>query len=503
MKALTLTLLAALMATTAHAADYQLSWMKAGLQPASAPPGETPPGETPPGETPPGEPLTITLNSVFLPEATASQAYTFDFYPLASITGGGAPTSPSYTWGTVDPLPAGLSLSASGELSGAPIEAGSTDFEVVASYEDAEGRQIYTIIVNGVEFRATKISAGGSHTCAITPSGGVKCWGANWGGQLGDSSTTQRSTPNSVMNLSGVVSVSAGQDHTCAITSTGALKCWGANWGGALGDGTQTNKSLPVTVFSSGIANVSAGNGYTCAVTTAGAAKCWGWNDEGQVGDGSRTFRLTPTDVYSSGANVASIHTGYNHTCAITTGGAIKCWGFNGYGKLGDGTMVSKTYPVFISTQIYGVADVSLGGDHTCALTLEGGVKCWGSGDYGQIGWGMAMGSTTPVDVVGLTSGVAMVSTKSNHTCAVTTGGAVKCWGNNVLGQLGDSTRKRRVSPVDVVDLSSGVVEVVAGNDHSCARTSTGVIKCWGNNGSGELGDGLGFTRETPGNVAP
>ena len=315
------------------------------------------------------------------------------------------------------------------------------------------GRHLTPVDVVGLDSGVAAVSAGGYHTCALTTSGAVKCWGINWYGQLGINSTTTTAhlTPVDVVGLdSGVAAISAGGYHTCALTTSGAVKCWGANWYGQLGDGTTTDCYTPVDVvgLDSGVAAISAGGGYTCALTTSGAVKCWGW------GAGS----LTPADKVGLDGGVAAISAGAVHTCALTTSGAVKCWGANYSGELGDGTTTGRYTPVDVVGLDGGVAAISAGGGHTCALTTSGAVKCWGGNSVGQLGDGTTTGRYTPVDVVGLDSGVAAISAGGGdgfHTCALTTSGTVKCWGINQYGQLGDGTTTKRYTPVDVVGLGS------------------------------------------------
>jgi alpha-tubulin suppressor-like RCC1 family protein len=345
------------------------------------------------------------------------------------------------------------------------------------------------------------VSSGYSHTCAVTSSGGVKCWGRNFEGQLGDGTYTYRNTPVDVVGLSSsVYSISSGSDYTCAVTTSGGVKCWGSNYSGQLGDGTIINIYTPIGVvgLTSGIASVSSGGGHTCAVTTSGGVKCWGWNIEGQLGDGSDISRHTPDTVFGLGSGIASVSSGYDHTCALTSSGGVKCWGDNNFGQLGDGTNTDINTPVDVVDLTSGVASVSSGYDHTCALTSSGGVKCWGWNYSGQLGDGTFAYRNTPVDVVGLTSGVASISSGSGHTCAVTTSGGVKCWGWNGYGQLGDGTTTNRNTPVDVVGLTSVGASVSSGSSHTCATTTSGGVKCWGKNDDGQLGDGVTTDRHTP-----
>jgi hypothetical protein len=289
----------------------------------------------------------------------------------------------------------------------------------------------------------------------------------------------------------GVSAIATGGAFTCALTVSGGLRCWGDNSYGQLGNGATADSATPVDVtgLTSGVAGVSLGWGHACALTTGGGVKCWGFNSTGQLGNGTMTNSTTPVDVSGLASGVAALSAGFIHTCALTTGGGVKCWGANSDGQLGNGTLTGSAMPVDVTGLASGVAAVAAGFYHTCALTTGGGVKCWGFG----IGAG-----TTPNDVAGLTSGVTAVSGGGAHACALTSKGGVKCWGINSAGQLGDGTTTNSTTPVAVSGLTSGAAAVSAGFLHTCALTASSAVMCWGENSGGQLGNGTTADSTTP-----
>jgi alpha-tubulin suppressor-like RCC1 family protein len=330
--------------------------------------------------------------------------------------------------------------------------------------------------------RAVAVTGGIDHSCALSRAGGVECWGYNGHDELGtgngDNGNSAR--PVGVSGLSaGVTAISAGVRHSCALTSAGGVKCWGANYGGALGDGTTSRHYEPVDVvgLSAGIEAVAAGYDASCALTNAGGVKCWGSNSLGQLGDGTTVDRLTPVDVVGLSSGVTAIAAGGVHGCALKSAGGVECWGAD-YG----------TTPVGIAG-LSGVTAITAGGP-ICALTRAGGVKCLGGDPW------------TPIDVPALSTGVTAIAADAGHACALTGAGGVKCWGLNDHGQLGDGGMNDRPTPVDVSGLSRGVTAIAAGAFHSCAVLETGGVRCWGANGVGQLGDGTYHRRLTPVDVA-
>jgi alpha-tubulin suppressor-like RCC1 family protein len=224
---------------------------------------------------------------------------------------------------------------------------------------------------------------------------------------------------------------------------------------------------------------VTAGHSHNCALTAGGGVLCWGSNFYGQLGDGTTTDRSIPVAVTGLGSGIAAVAAGDNHTCALTTGGGVLCWGYNDYGQLGDGTTAPSFVPVAVSGLASGVAALAGGSNHTCAVTTGGEVLCWGDNFDGQLG-NPAGGpqSSVPVAVSGLASGIEVLAASLGHTCAGSTSGAW-CWGSNSAGQLGDGSTSDSVIPVAVIGLG-GVVALAAGFDQTCAITTTGGAVCWG-----------------------
>ena len=239
-------------------------------------------------------------------------------------------------------------------------------------------------------------------------------------------------------------------------------------------------------------------------LTTGGAAKCWGYNGFGQLGDGTMTDSLTPVQVLGLTSGVASATIGSQHACALTTSGGVQCWGKNYAGQLGNGQYDQATIyqvPTQVTGLTSGVVAITAGMEFNCALLATGAVQCWGRGDSGELGNGTTTSSNVPVQVTGLTSGVVAISAGDSYVCALMDSGALKCWGRNISGQLGDGTTTDSNVPVDVIGLDAPAKAVAAGGGQTCVLIEVNDVRCVGANYYGGLGNGTEDNSSTYGKV--
>jgi len=238
---------------------------------------------------------------------------------------------------------------------------------------------------------------------------------------------------------------------------------------------------------------VSAGANHTCARTAEDSVYCWGWNHFGQLGEGTRAARFTPALV-SGDVRFTQISAGALFTCGVSAAGAAYCWGNNAAGQLGDGTKKGSDIPVAAGGSLT-FAEVSAGRDadceqsgcgHTCARTAAGVAYCWGNNEAGELGDGTSTERLVPTPVIGGLS-FSAVNGGGGHTWSLTASGAAYCWGYNFSGQLGAGLTGYTIPSPAAVSANVSFAEVRPGLYHTCARTTLGIIYCWGFNGGGQL----------------
>lgn len=343
-----------------------------------------------------------------------------------------------------------------------------------------------------------KISAGYGHTAGIKTDGTLWVWGNNGDGQLGDGTTVKKNTPKQVGNASNWLEVTAGYNQTFAIKSDGTLWAWGENEYWQLGDGTTTNRLVPTQIGTdTNWVKVAVGFNHGVAKKANGTIWAWGANFSGELGDGTFETRTTPVQI-GADSNWNTIECGQGHTLATKTNGTLWAWGINGNGQLGDGTITSRNVPVQIGTGTNWVN--AAGGEyHSIGLKADGSIWCWGSNSDGQIGVGTPVAYTATPAQVGTDNMWKEIDAGKNHTLAIGVAGDLWAWGDNSWSQLTsslDENLPRRVGT------SQQWEKIAGGGAHTVSITNPivvengewvtleGVLKTFGANNSGQLGNG-------------
>lgn len=345
--------------------------------------------------------------------------------------------------------------------------------------------------------KAERVVAAGQMTCILLTTGTLKCWGEDTLGQLGDGqsgSGAMSATPVAVQSLSTVTDLACGGDHCCAIAQD-KLWCWGSN---AYKQSDPSAGTAPVLVptIVAGIAqnglptSVAAGTNHSCTIL-AGKVSCWGLGAAGQLGTGASPV-VGAIAAASLTDYALKVSAGPNFTCARTAYSTAYCWGDNGNGQIGNGLGGTSQFSL-TPAKVGDFTDVSVvatGSQHACAIRSGGQVWCWGHASNGELGNGGGnLMYASPVQAQGV-SDIATIAAGGSHTCAAASGGAVSCWGSNSNGQagLGSSvSQSKTAKPVPGLD---NVVELAAGDAHTCARKKDGSVWCWGANGMGQCGVG-------------
>lgn len=326
------------------------------------------------------------------------------------------------------------------------------------------------------------VALGISHTCSLNQLGQAKCWGANtymqMGNGLDEETLMDRSEVETTERFSSLV---AGALHTCGLRADDKkILCWGFNQYGNLGNNVTSNSKVPVESQLNDVVSVGSGGNTTCAINSLGVLFCWGEDTSGQSGQGMMAQSATPLKI-DSGIKYSFVDAGiFYHSCGITDQGTLKCWGNNGNGQIGDRTTFTKSFPVevdrgtkyqFVNTGFY----------HTCGITLEGELRCWGAnGSIFRLGDGLTPSRPLPKPVKSDLK-FKKVSAAYAHSCALSEQRKVYCWGENVNGALGDGTSENRSVPTEV-DSTDLYQDVQVNYYTSCALTLAGALHCWGNN---------------------
>lgn len=352
----------------------------------------------------------------------------------------------------------------------------------------------YTVRANASTVSA--IAAGMNHTCVIID-GGVQCWGDNNLGLLGQGDVLPAAGRVQVVApKSGVVAIAASEAHTCAVAD-GQVMCWGSNASGELGYvTTDVYSAAPELVegLPDGVTSIGIGDGFSCALV-GGGVKCWGANESGQLGDGTIEPSRRPVAVVGLESGVTAIEARSNHACAIANG-RVMCWGGRGSSvtrlwssdqdTLTDASSYTKV-PVPILGLESGASAIAVSHEHICAI-VDGAAYCWGDNTFKQLGSPtVGAGSLAPVPVQGLGSEVTEIVSGFDFSCAIASD-VIRCWGQNAYGQLGNESYEGSETPVAVSALPGKAWLVSSGYYHSCAVVDDG-LWCWGENSSAQLGD--------------
>jgi alpha-tubulin suppressor-like RCC1 family protein len=448
--------------------------------------------------------------------------------------------------------------------------------------------QVSPVQIGGDTWKS--VEAGTYHTCGIRSDDSLWCWGYNASGQVGDGTGLDRWSPVSVAAGAWTVVVGGGA-HTCGIRDDAKLWCWGSNGSGQVGDGAFGNQFGPVPVGTANWRALSLGAYHSCGIRSDDSLWCWGNNSNGQIGDGTGIGRTTPVPIGTGAWKTVDL--GGNHTCGIRTDDMLWCWGYNAVGQVGDATTTGRTSPVAIGSTRW--RTVGAGDAHSCAITVDNTRACWGSNADGRLGEGTEYAKLTPYVVGGALANWETVAGGNLHTCGIAQGtNALWCWGGNSKGQVGDGTlfdldspaavgtspgsrsagaantpvgsrpmatcgaggqllrttrrdEHKTMSPVQIgaatwkavdagayytcgirsddtlwcwgenlsgqggngstayYDVNSPVqagtstwTSISAGGSHTCGLQTDGTLWCWGNNVGGQLGDGSGVNQYSP-----
>ncbi len=346
------------------------------------------------------------------------------------------------------------------------------------------------------------VSAGQYHACAVRTEGSLWCWGLNSSGQVGTGTGDLIFLrPAAAGSASDWDRVSSGAAFTCALNTSKKIACFGANNLGQLGDGTLSGKPTPTPIADTTTLwkALDAGVSHTCAISDGGDLFCWGANVRGQVGDGSTDNRSAPTPVIKAGP-WASVSAGSEFTCAVHTDGTLWCWGLNSSRQLGDSTTMNSALPVQEKTLATDWAAVTAGVGYTCGVKADGTRWCWGTNALGQGGDGTTTSIAQPKNADADTDW-ATIDAGDLAACGIKTTGALLCWGDGSVGQTGQPGNEAPKLSPGAASAATDWIAVTGGLRFACGIQAGGHLSCWGSASRGALGLGYAPDRTEPSQV--
>jgi len=368
----------------------------------------------------------------------------------------GATAEEATTDHIVDALGTGFYHSCAVDASGSAWCWGRNDFGQLGTGSTSNYETTPQRVVGTLSFRA--VYAGLYHTCGLTTDGSTYCWGYNYYEQVGAPSSVAEPSPVAVGGGHNFRTLAPGGYFTCGVTTDDAILCWGNGSQGQLGGDAYPYMQMAPTSVAGGLSyhTVTAGQLHACGLATDGALYCWGDNANGQLGVVAGVLRAATPQPVVGGLTFTQVDGGYFSTCAVTGAGAGYCWGHNAYGQVGDGTAVSlypfsRPSPSIVAGEHTFLA-ITAGGLHSCGITTAGAAYCWGFNGFGQLGDGTQVERHSPVAVSGGFT-FSVLSAGGYHTCGLTTTLDALCWGNNNFGSLGNGTRTMAMEPVTVMGL--------------------------------------------------
>jgi len=373
-------------------------------------------------------------------------------------------------------------------------------YKILIKAINGSGESTETIIEEAVPTSIITLAAGSEHTCVIKSDHSLWCWGNNSEGEIGDGTKEMRTSPVRVGEDNDWTKIALGLQYSCATKLDHSLWCWGDNSETQLGDATLDEIFVPTQIdlgHDVESLNLASQTQTTCEIDTLNTLYCWGQNFWGQAGSDTYDTPVAPAQVGEEG-EWSSVTVGALHGCAIKLNGTLWCWGANYLGQLGNGTYVGTIAPLAIG-ELENWQFTSVGSSESCVINDEGDLWCWGFNASGQLGDGTEDLQGTPVAIAEEESWSSVSIGGGAFTCAIHTDKSLWCWGDNASGQLGDGSLDNKNTPYQI-DAGNDWAIIQTGDSHACALKTSGDLYCWGKGASGQLGvaDMVDITSDSP-----